>query len=538
MNYNTHIRNAIETQLTAGKRDFILFPFGEWGMLTKRILNEVYGIQEVCLIDNHLARFNPNIKELSCLREEAYKSCTILITSDNEDIYEELRNSVRAYADKSRIVDIFERQFDRTRFMRPKHITKVQELPKALIQWYKFRKGAKALFVVGGQECFEVLPEAMAQWDVSVDCRRLSEFETIAGAFADIRENYDYIVLAGALERSKSPAVFLKTLHNLLNPGGVLLIGADNRLGIRYFCGDRDLFTERNFDGIEDYRRVGTLEWKKMEGRAYSKAELIRMLETAGFTFHRFYSILPEWTRPQILCAEDCIHRGRLNEMVIPQYHSPDSIFLEEEWLYNTLIENNLFHAMANGYLIECPLDGCFFDADQVITSIESGRREALSTVFRKDGSIEKRALYKEGREKIERMSGYAEELKKHGIKMAKLTGQGVALCSAPDHKIQILHQHKCSFEGPNPCIPFSESPPNPPSFLHVPKQSFSICLCLGRLFCAGSSPGQSVPSPPPHRGHTQRNFQLPPQNDPSHLRNELYPHTEVSEDTQGHSLP
>lgn len=110
--------------------------------------------------------------------------------------------------------------------------------------------------------------------------------------------------------------------------------------------------------------------------------------------------------------------------MVIPQYHSPDSIFLEEEWLYNTLIENNLFHAMSNGYLIECPLDGCFFDADQVITSIESGRREALSTVFRKDGSIEKRALYKEGREKIERMSGYAEELKKHGIKMAKLTGR------------------------------------------------------------------------------------------------------------------
>ncbi len=475
MNYNTHIRNAIETQLTAGKRDFILFPFGEWGMLTKRILNEVYGIQEVCLIDNHLARFNPNIKELSCLREEAYKSCTILITSDNEDIYEELRNSVRAYADKSRIVDIFERQFDRTRFMRPKHITKVQELPKALIQWYKFRKGAKALFVVGGQECFEVLPEAMAQWDVSVDCRRLSEFEIIAGAFADIRENYDYIVLAGALERSKSPAVFLKTLHNLLNPGGVLLIGADNRLGIRYFCGDRDLFTERNFDGIEDYRRVGTLEWKKMEGRAYSKAELIRMLETAGFTFHRFYSILPEWTRPQILCAEDCIPRGRLNEMVIPQYHSPDSIFLEEEWLYDTLIENNLFHAMANGYLIECPLDGCFFDADQVITSIESGRREALATVFRKDGSIEKRALYKEGREKIERMSGCAEELKEHGINMAKLTGEGESLImsgirgeNALEYLRRLLCEDKVRFlnemdrfvgliENSSECVPYEE---------------------------------------------------------------------------------
>ena len=37
---------------------------------------------------------------------------------------------------------------------------------------------------------------------------------------------------------------------------------------------------------------------------------------------------------------------------------------------------------MSNGFFIECPLDGTFADACQVMVSTEYGRKEAMATIF------------------------------------------------------------------------------------------------------------------------------------------------------------
>lgn len=307
----------------------------------------------------------------------------------------------------------------------------VRELPKGLIQWYKFHRGTRGLFIDGGEKCFEVLPESMTERGVEVDCRKLSDFESAAPEKdkpVSGSRVYDYIVIAGVLERSISPQSLLKALHSLLTPYGVLLIGAHNRLGIRYFCGDRDPFTEKNFDSIEDYRHVGKLERKKIAGRAYARAELTKMLESAGFEHHRFYSVLPELIRPHLLCGEDWLPRENLAELITPQYHSPDTVFLEEETLYPTLIQNGLFHSMANGYLIECPLDGVFADAVQVMVCVEWSVKEALASILRRDGRTEKQAVYREGKEKLRHLQEYAADLKAHEIKTAELVWEGDSL--------------------------------------------------------------------------------------------------------------
>ena len=216
----------------------------------------------------------------------------------------------------------------------------IRELPKGLIQWYDFQKGRKALLVGGGIVPSEVFEEVLFERGLEVDsitCAQLTGQMEAAQPPVYGNGSFDYIIMAGGLECSKDPVRLLRSLRSFLSPRGRLLLGTDNRLGIRYFCGDRDSFTERNFDGIENYVKVGPAEWERMEGRAYARAEIGRMLEQAGFSCHRFYSVLPGLARPQALYAEDFLPEEELDVRIFPQYHSPETIFMEEERLYTRI---------------------------------------------------------------------------------------------------------------------------------------------------------------------------------------------------------
>lgn len=110
MSYYSYARKAIEEQILLGKREFILYPYGEQGLLVKEILNKVFGIQERCIVDNYLCKFNSNIKDISCLTKKEYEKCIVLITSDNKEIYNILRDEIEKYVSSERIVDIYKRK--------------------------------------------------------------------------------------------------------------------------------------------------------------------------------------------------------------------------------------------------------------------------------------------------------------------------------------------------------------------------------------------------------------------------------------------
>ena len=114
--------------------------------------------------------------------------------------------------------------------------------------------------------------------------------------------------MSSVVEQAESEAGLirlLKMVRTLLKADGKLFLVTENRMAVRYFCGDKDPFTGRNFDGIENYKRVSAFDKKRLAGRLYSKAELTGILEQAGFPYHRFYSVFPDITSPQILFAED-----------------------------------------------------------------------------------------------------------------------------------------------------------------------------------------------------------------------------------------
>ena len=315
----------------------------------------------------------------------------------------------------------------------------IRELPKGLIRWYEFQKKGKVLLVGDEGEERKGLSETLLECEVKareitpaellmvnkISTNRISDGQKLDGKLPNenvIKEfgTYDYVIMIGGLECSKNPVGLLRALYNCLNSGGRFLLGTDNRLGIRYFCGDRDLFTDRNFDGVENYAKVGPTEWGWISGRSYARAEILKMLEKAGFKHHRFYSVLPVLDRPQALYAEDYLPEEELDVRIIPQYRSPETVFLEEERLYTSLIENGMFHAMANGYLIECSLDGRFANVKQVTISMDRGEEEALATIIRRDGQVEKKALYGKGQDKLKQLMKNTSDLEQHGVRVVK----------------------------------------------------------------------------------------------------------------------
>lgn len=306
----------------------------------------------------------------------------------------------------------------------------IKELPKGLIKWYEFKKGTRALYITGYGNLDQSLEEALLECGLYVECAAMDEVDgriadelgrTVDGGYDRTAAGYEYILMSSVVEQAESEAGLirlLKMVRTLLKADGKLFLVTENRMAVRYFCGDKDPFTGRNFDGIENYKRVSAFDKKHLAGRLYSKAELTGILEQAGFPYHRFYSVFPDITSPQILFAEDYTPDEELDIRIFPQYHSPDTVFLEEENLYTSMIQNGLFHKMANGFLIECSLEAICSNASQITVSTERGKENALCTIIVRDGMVIKKPLYAEGRRKLGKLWENNCYLQRHGVRM------------------------------------------------------------------------------------------------------------------------
>jgi cytidyltransferase-like protein len=323
----------------------------------------------------------------------------------------------------------------------------IREIQKGLLQWYDFKSDAIVLYIetktvvlteaVEYQEDLEAdvlegtvpgaltentmtaLPEALAEMlterSLQLVCASLEQVCSEKWQ-QDHMNIFDYIISIEALERHPDPENNLHVWRGLLKPDGRLLLGMNNRFGIRYFCGDRDPYTDRNFDGVEGYRRAYSKKEDTFQGCMYNQAEIARMLRSTGWNSFRFFSVFPDLKNPCLIYGEDYLPNEDLANRVFPVYNCPSTVFLEEESLYADLIENGMFHKMANAYLVECALDGRLSDVSHVTGSMERGRENALFTVIHKSGIVEKRAVYPEGRKRLEKLIEHGRDLSEHGI--------------------------------------------------------------------------------------------------------------------------
>lgn len=296
-----------------------------------------------------------------------------------------------------------------------------------LLQWYDFEQDAKVLYIGDSKDA---LAKMLIDKSFAVVCAPVEQSCNTAWT-QEYKGGFDYLIAVEALECTENPEQVLQNWRSLLKEEGRLLLGMNNRFGIRYFCGDRDPYTGRNFDGIEGYRRAYDKKEDVFRGRCYSRNEMEKMLRAAGWNSFQFFSVLPDLQNPGLIYAEDYLPNEDLANRLFPTYNYPDTVFLEEAPLYESLENDGLFHKLANAWLIECGSKEALCDVLHVTCSMERGRESALCTVVRRRGIVEKRAVYPEGEARLEKLAAHAKELKERGIPVVDTKLEG-GVCQMP----------------------------------------------------------------------------------------------------------
>ena len=238
-----------------------------------------------------------------------------------------------------------------------------KRLNEGIWRWYEFKKDASVFFARPGEP---------------------------------LQGQYDYIVALDFPLCLQNPSDFIKELKSHLKSSGTMLLGVDNSLGYRYFCGD-----------IHDPAK-----------KQFTKCMVKNMLCSAGIKSYKFYSVLPSLDAAQLIYADSFVPTENLSIRYLPLYNNPESVFKVEELGYGDLIENGLFHSMANSFLVECNDEGNFNAALQVTLSCDRGVSRAFATIIKDGGVVVKKALFEQGCQNLVELQKNLLELKELGIKV------------------------------------------------------------------------------------------------------------------------
>ena len=102
------IVSAIIRCLEGGINSFVIYPYGVKGKRVKEILNEEFEVAELAVVDNRLSNEDKNVLCLDDL-EKIKEDYVILLSSDNKEIWYELRNSLQGEFG-NKIIDIAEEE--------------------------------------------------------------------------------------------------------------------------------------------------------------------------------------------------------------------------------------------------------------------------------------------------------------------------------------------------------------------------------------------------------------------------------------------
>lgn len=104
--YKEYITGTLDDCIKQNKRKFVLYPNGEITNIVKQVLDNVYNITPIFIVDNY--KYNQkNVFNFEKAVQMTDGDMYYLVCSDNDLYYDNIRNTLRRYVKDEQIVDLF-----------------------------------------------------------------------------------------------------------------------------------------------------------------------------------------------------------------------------------------------------------------------------------------------------------------------------------------------------------------------------------------------------------------------------------------------
>ena len=104
--YKEYITGTLDDCVKQNKRKFVLYPNGEITNIVKQVLDNVYNITPVFIVDNYKYD-QKNVFNFEKAVQMTDVDMYYLVCSDNELYYDNIRNTLRRYVKDEQIVYLF-----------------------------------------------------------------------------------------------------------------------------------------------------------------------------------------------------------------------------------------------------------------------------------------------------------------------------------------------------------------------------------------------------------------------------------------------
>jgi len=298
----------------------------------------------------------------------------------------------------------------------------LSDIPNALFAWYPFESTAEVL-VIGGQfgaflssisrRCRRVVVLEQDGYRACFTQNRFSNAKNVIVHNCDLIEYksstnqaFDYIIWAidESIEvlNKKDYENYFSIMKELLKSKGKILSVIPNRLGLRFFCGERDTKSGLPFEGItDDYSGV----------YRFSRRELLSFLENIGFNSVKLYYPLPDYRNIQLIYTDEYSPGEEIKERIKVYLSKNYERVLSEYKLFNILADNEVITTFSNDFIVECGNDIDLTNVLYSAISSDRGRNRAFATNIYSHGKVKKIPIYNEGISWLEKLKMNADEL-------------------------------------------------------------------------------------------------------------------------------